>query len=74
VSLTTKETYEEFENQGYKVSYNPPGNGNCQFATVAHHLLNIGILRSPETLRDEVCKNIWKSMTVHQMECLLSSS
>jgi len=55
-SLTTSEIYEEFQNQGYKVTYNPPGNGNCQFAAVAHHLQNIGILRSPETLRDEVCK------------------
>lgn len=56
MSLTTKEIYEEFENQRYKVTYNPPGNGNCQFAAVAHHLQNMGILRSPETLRDEVCK------------------
>ena len=54
--LITKEIYEEVENQGYKVTFNPPGNRNCQFATVAHHLQNIGILRSPETLRDEVCK------------------
>ena len=56
MSLTTKEIYGEFENQGYKVTFNPPGNGNCQFAAVAPHLQNIGILRSPETLRDEVCK------------------
>lgn len=56
MSLTTKEIYEEFENQGYKVTYNLPGNGNCQFAAVAHHLQNMGILRSPETLGDEVCK------------------
>jgi len=56
MSLTTNEIYEEFQNQGFKVTYNPPGNGNCQFAAVAYHLQNIGILRSPETLRDEVCK------------------
>jgi len=56
MSLTTNEKYKEFQNQGYKVTYNPPGNGNCQFAAVAHHLQNIGILSSPETLRDEVCK------------------
>ena len=56
MSLTTKEIYEEFENQGYKITFNPPGNGNCQFAAVAHHLQNIGILSSPETLKDEVCK------------------
>ena len=70
MSLPTREIYEEFENQGYKVTFNPPGNAKCQFFTVARHLQNTGILRSPETLRDEVC------MTVPQLECLdmISSS
>ena len=58
INVATREIYEEFENKGYKVTFNPPGKGKCQFASaaVARHLHNIGILLSPETLRDEVCK------------------
>lgn len=50
-----KEDYEKIiEDQGFVIKYNPPGNGNCQFAALAHQLNDLGILRSPETLRDEI--------------------
>lgn len=48
--------YQEFENQGYALGYNPSGDGNCQLSAVAHQLQKIAIFRSAETLRDEVCK------------------
>ena len=44
------------EHHGFQViyMYNPPGNGNCQFAAVVHQLNTLGIFRSPETMRDEI--------------------
>ena len=39
---------------GLPISYNPPGDGNCQFAAMAHHLETLGIHRSARTLRHEV--------------------
>jgi len=36
------------------INFNPPGDGNCQFAAVAYQLQNFGIYRSARTLRDEV--------------------
>ena len=44
------------EDQGHKLVYNPPGTGNCQFAALAYHLSSLGILRSPETMREEIVK------------------
>lgn len=35
------------------ITYNPPGNGICQFAALAHQLSGLRIFRSPETSRDE---------------------
>ena len=34
--------------QGFKLLYNPPGGGNCQFAVLLHQAKRMGILRSPE--------------------------
>lgn len=38
------------------MSFNPEGDGNCQFAAIAHCLNQIGIFRSHETLRKEITK------------------
>lgn len=49
-----KEDYEKIvEDQGFVITYNPPGNGICQFAALAHQLSGLRIFRSPETSRDE---------------------
>lgn len=42
------------EDQGYDIVYNPPGDGNCQFAALANQLSALGIFRSQETLRKEI--------------------
>ena len=47
---------ELIEDQGHKLVYNPTGNGNCQFAALAYHLSSLGILRSPETMKEEIVK------------------
>ena len=43
-----------FEDQGFKLVHNPPGDGNCQFAALSHQVRRLGILRSPETMRKEI--------------------
>ena len=42
------------EDQGFKLLYNPPGGGNCQFAALLHQAKRMGTLRSPETMRKEI--------------------
>ena len=42
------------EDQGFKLLYNPPEGGNCQFAALLHQAKRMGILRSPETMRKEI--------------------
>ena len=42
------------EDQGFELVYNPPGDGNCQFAALSHQVRKLGILRSPETMRKEI--------------------
>ena len=44
------------EDQGYEPAYNPPGNGNCQFAALAYQLRSLGISRSAETIREEIVR------------------
>ena len=42
------------EDQGFDVEYNPPGDGSCQFAALAHQLSALGVFRSSETMRREI--------------------
>ena len=42
------------EDQGYKIAYNPPGDGNCQFSALSHQLQKLGIFSSAETMREEI--------------------
>ena len=54
ISLTKRDRIEQFTDQDYNVVYDPPGDGNCQFSAFCFALRNIGLHRSPETLRREV--------------------
>ena len=45
---------ESFDNQGFAVSYNPPGDGNCQFSAICKVLRQFGFERSPASLRAEI--------------------
>ena len=49
-----KEPYDAFEDQGFFITYNPPGDGNCQFSAICRILNQLGFQRSPETLRREI--------------------
>ena len=54
ISLTKRDRIEQFTEQGYIIVYDPPGDGNRQFSALCFALRNIGLHRSPETLRREV--------------------
>ncbi|KAL9957913.1 hypothetical protein ACROYT_G034868 [Oculina patagonica] len=41
-------------NQRLAVRFDPPKDGNCQFSALCHQLTQIGIFRSPKTLREEL--------------------
>ena len=41
-------------NQGLAVRFDPPKDGNCQFSALCNQLTQIGIFRSPKTLREEL--------------------
>lgn len=40
--------------QGLAVRFDPPNAGNCQFSALCNQLTQIGIFRSPKTLREEL--------------------
>ena len=42
------------EDQGFKIFFNPPGDGNCQFGVLAHQLSQVGIYKK--------LSGIWKPM------------
>ena len=46
------------EDQGFKLLYNPPGGGNCQFAELLYQAKRMGILRSPETISKEIVEHL----------------
>ena len=58
ISLTKCDQIEQFTEQGYNVVYDPPGDENCQFSALYFALRNIGLHRSPETLRREVVQHL----------------
>ena len=49
-----KEPYDAFEDQGFFITNNPPGDGNCQFSVICRILNQLGFQRFPETLRREI--------------------
>ena len=54
IPMETDDYKKIIEDQGFDIDYNPPGDGSCQFAAVAHQLSALGIFRSPETMREEI--------------------
>ena len=43
-----------FEEAHFLISYDPPGDGNCQFSVICKSLRSVGIDRSEETARQEI--------------------
>lgn len=49
---------EDFISMQLRVRFDPDPDGNCQFAAMADQLATLGIFRSPETLRDEIVRDL----------------
>ena len=49
------------EDQSFKLLYSPPDGGNCQFAVLLHQAKRVGILKSPETMREKKIVEYLKS-------------
>ena len=45
---------DRFEEAHFLISYDPPGDGNCQFSVICESLRSVGIDRSEETAREEI--------------------
>ena len=54
IPITHNKRLQSMTDQGCEVLYDPPGDGNCQFSSVAFALRDLHIFRSAETLRNEV--------------------
>ena len=54
IPITHDERLKSITDQRYEVLYDPPGDDNCQFSSVAFALRDLHIFRSAETLRNEV--------------------
>ena len=66
IPLTTEDHLDEITNQGYAIIYDPPGNGDCQFAALTYLLQRIGVHRSPSTLRAEVVQYLETNSRDHE--------
>ena len=58
IPLTKEDRLPTFFEQGYSVSFDPPGDGNCQFHAIAHALSRYGIYRSSQSLRADIVRHL----------------
>ena len=58
IPLTKEDLLAAFFEQGYSVSFDPPGDGNCQFHAIAHALNRYGIYRSTQSLRADIVRHL----------------
>lgn len=56
IPLSKQNRIDTFTDQGYTLTYDPPGDGNCQFHAVARALATFGMYRSAHTLRNDVVR------------------
>lgn len=54
IPSTSDGQMESFKDQGFSISHNPSGNGNCQFSTLSCLPKKIGIHRSARSVRQKV--------------------
>ena len=54
VEKTRNDMVSQITDQGFKVKYDPPGDGNCQFSSLSYSLRNFGIRLSAQRLREEI--------------------
>lgn len=58
IAYTHKDHVKSFMSSGMTVKLDPLPDGNCQFAAMADQLADLGIFRSPGTLREEIVSDL----------------
>ena len=58
IPLRTEDHLAAFFEKGYGVSFDPPGDENCQFHAIAHELIRCGIYRSAQSLRVDTVRHL----------------
>ena len=58
IPLTKEDRLAAFFGQCYSVSFDPPGDGNCQFHAITHALSRYGIYRSTQSLRADIVRHL----------------
>ena len=58
IPLTKEDHLAAFFEQGYSVSFDPPGDGNCQFHAIAHALSRYEIYRPAQSLKADIVRHL----------------
>ena len=61
-----QDRYESFQEQGFQLTFDPLGDGNCQFSDVAHQLDRLGIHRFASKVREEIIKHLEENQNDQQ--------
>ena len=56
--LSKEDRLAAFFEQGYSMSFDPPGNGNYQFFAIAHALIRYAIYRSAQSLGADIVRHL----------------
>ena len=65
IPLTKEYRLAAFFEQSYSVSFDPPGDKNCQFHAIAHALSRYGIYRSAQSLRADIVRHLENNPNDH---------
>ena len=55
---TRSDRLDQIISRGFSISYDPPGDGSCQFSALSFSLLILGFYRSPKSLRRDVVNSL----------------
>ena len=58
IRLSKEDRLAAFFEQGYSMSFDPPGNDNCLFFAIAHALSYYAIYRSAQSLRADIVRHL----------------
>lgn len=66
IPVTKADRIENFKNMHIHVSYDPYGDGNCQFSAVAHQLSQFGLYRTHQCLRSDAVEHMEKNRAEYE--------
>lgn len=66
IPVTKADRIENFKNMDISVSYDPTGDGNCQFSAVAHQLSQFGLYRTHQCLRSDAVRHMERNRAEYE--------